>query len=225
MRMTVGDDLDPDHVARLEEGPPGGRRVVGAGQFREAPIERRLDGLAAPDAVAAHRRVLDLDDPTRVQPRRAEFPRGVDLRPMMRRAADHPRLGLVGGRGGRRREQRRGERPRRRRPQKPPPLQGTARVTVVHRAGPRLCSRMTAVIAATTSIRVGLHSHQPYRSATPEVHQKPAESALTLEPPAVRCVTRPPGPVYNSKIQGSRPVGRGENGRTERYDRLERRPP
>ena len=49
-RLAVGNDLDPDDVARLEEVFPGFDGIGGAGQFFHAFFERGLDrrGVAQP---------------------------------------------------------------------------------------------------------------------------------------------------------------------------------
>ena len=43
-RLAVGNDLDADHVARLEEMLPALDGVGGAGQLLDAPVQGRLDG-------------------------------------------------------------------------------------------------------------------------------------------------------------------------------------
>ena len=71
--LAVGNDLDPDDVAGLEEVLPTFHRVCGSGQFFDAPVKGGLDCRAVADAVLVHTRVSYFDDMARIKTRRGEF--------------------------------------------------------------------------------------------------------------------------------------------------------
>src|SRR5262249_9340169 len=58
-------DLDADDVIDLEEAPPGFVRMLGPGQFAQAPVHHLLHGRGVDAVVGTYRtRVVDLDDAT-----------------------------------------------------------------------------------------------------------------------------------------------------------------
>ena len=105
MRLAVGDDLDADHVAGLEEMLPGLDRIGGAGEGLHAGVEGRLDGRVVPRAVVDHPRVLDLDDAAGIKAGSREFAQGLPVAALMSRLADG-RGSLGGGQGRGSRDQR-----------------------------------------------------------------------------------------------------------------------
>ena len=71
--LAVGNDLDADHVAGLEEVLPAFHRVGGAGQLFDAAVEGGLDRGGVTGAVLVHTGVSHFDDMARIKTRRGEL--------------------------------------------------------------------------------------------------------------------------------------------------------
>ena len=94
--LAVGNDLDADDVAGLEEVLPGLHGVGGAGQLFHSFIKRGPDGGRVASTLVAHRRMAHLDDLAGKKPRRRQLGERLDVATMMRRAAGN-RLGFRTG--------------------------------------------------------------------------------------------------------------------------------
>ena len=88
VRLAIGNDLDADHVARLEEVLPGLDGVGGPGQLFHAVVERRLDGRGIRLPLWIIARIPDLDDLAGIEAGRRELAQGLDVAALMRGAAE-----------------------------------------------------------------------------------------------------------------------------------------